>query len=133
MRYAPRFACLALAASLAFPLTAEEARYGDVDLTGLARESWPYNPVGSSPAMVCNVNGPDGYLSVRAGPGTDFPIRRKLARLAIVEVDTGRRQGHWVAVTTAYRTVTQDGKEQTLKPLPVEGWAHDGFLCDFIH
>lgn len=120
-------------ASLATPSEAENASYGEVWLSGLARDSWPFNPPGAQLAMVCNVNGPDGFLSVRAGPGTQFDIRRKLNRLAILEVDTSKRAGRWVAVTTAYRTVTKDGVGQAARSLHVSGWAHDGFLCDFVH
>ena len=42
--------------------------------------------------MVCNVNGPDGFLSIRSGPGSDFEAVRKLKRLAIVEVDDSERR-----------------------------------------
>lgn len=111
---------------------AEERTYGAVYLSGLARESWPYNAAGPSLAMVCNVNGPDGFLSVREGPGTDAPVKRKLNRLAILEVDTARRSGHWVKVLTAYRTHSKDGTPLEHKSLHVSGWAHDGYLCDFL-
>lgn len=121
------------AAFLSAPLAAEEAVYGEVFLSGLARDSWHLNSPGVSSAMVCNVNGPDGFLSVRAGPGTDFEIRRKLNRLAIIDVDTRKRVGNWIAVVTAYRTVTKNGQSQPYKSLHVAGWAHDGYLCDFIH
>ncbi len=51
------------------PHSAEYATYGEVELTGLAREnSWPLNPPGNDNAMVCNVNGPDGFLAIRAEP-----------------------------------------------------------------
>lgn len=122
-----------ICAFAAMPLGAEIASYGEVELTGLARESWPYNPAGPSYAMVCNVNGPDGFLSIRSGPGTNYDIRRKLNRLAVIEVDTRQRTGRWVAVRTAYRDVTKDGFGQRYKSLHVVGWAHDAYLCDFIH
>jgi len=118
---------------LATPALAEYARYEQITLTGLARESWSLNPEGLHFAMVCNVNGPDGFLSVRAGPGTDHKVNRRLKRLAIVEVDTRARQGNWVQVVTAFRTFTPKGKPlQANKDLHVTGWAHDSYLCDFI-
>lgn len=121
-----------LAALTALPARAETASYGRIELTGLARESWPLNPAGQMSAMVCNVNGPDGFLSVRAGPGTGHEIKRRLKRLAIIEVDTSQRRGNWIRVLTANRTHTPDGVPQDFKSLHVSGWAHDGYLCDFI-
>lgn len=118
---------------VAMPAMAEDAEYGAVWLTGLARDSWPLNPLGESSAMVCNVNGPDGYLSVRAGPGTEYEIRRNLKRLVIFTVDTRQRQGHWIRVLDAHRNTDEDGNNILFKHLPVVGWAHDGYLCDFIH
>mgnify|MGYP000333135073 FL=1 len=77
--------------------TAEEAFYGDVSLEGLSRNvDWPVNRAGPSLSMVCNVNGPDGFLTVRNGPGSNFKSNRKLNRLAIIEVDTRYRQGRWI-------------------------------------
>ncbi len=40
--------------------------------------------------MFCDAIGPEGYLSVRPGPGADWDILRSFERLAIIEVDTGR-------------------------------------------
>jgi len=129
-----RFVIGVVAALCAAPVMAEEAVYGAVDLTGLGRDSWPLNPsFQTHNAMVCNVNGPEGFLSIRSGPGTDFKAVRKLNRLAIVEVDDSERRGRWVRVVNAYRTVTPQGRDTAYKPLPVQGWAHDGYLCDFIH
>ncbi len=124
-------AVLILACSAA---SAEQATYGQIELTGLARDSWPLNPLGESYAMVCNVNGPDGFVSVRSGPGTEFAVERNLKRLAVLTVDTSQRQGHWVRVLTAHRDVTETGKplKGGYKALPVQGWAHDGYLCDFL-
>lgn len=119
-------------ALLGFPVRAEEANYGSVDLTGLAKRDWHLNPLGPSNTMVCNVNGPDGFLSIRSGPGTNFPANRKLKRLAIVEVDTRYRQGNWIKVLTAYRTHTINGIRQRDKSLHVAGWAHDNYLCGFL-
>lgn len=114
-------------------VVAEDRTYGDVYLSGLARTSWAYNPPGIQSAMVCNVNGPDGFLTVRSGPDTSFAKVRAFNRLAILDVNTARRSGRWVRVVHGYRTVTKDGFSQQPKDLPVEGWAHDGYLCDFIH
>lgn len=113
---------------------AEYATYGDVYLNGLAREnSWGLNPKGEHQAMVCNVNGPDGYLSVRSGPGTNHRIERNLERLAILSVDTRYREGRWVYVNTAYRTHDRHGRRLAeVADLHVSGWAHDGYLCDFL-
>lgn len=125
---------LILAACLmASPIGAETAQYGAISLEGLARDTdWPYNAAGASYAMVCNVNGPDGFLTIRSGPGSDYASKRKLNRLAIVDVDTQYRQGRWVKVIDAYRTHTKDGQRQEYKGLPVKGWAHDGYLCSFL-
>jgi hypothetical protein len=120
---------LALLPSLAL---AEHARYGEVDLNGLARESWNYNPQGVYSAMVCNVNGNDGFLSVRSGPGTGYGIKRNLRRLAILEVDTSYRQGRWIYVRTAYRRHSVYGERLAeVQDLHVEGWAHDSYICNF--
>jgi len=128
------FIYTALVLVLATPVAQAETRtYGRVDLGGLARDTdWPYNAPGLSYAMVCNVNGPDGFLSVRSGPSTDFEQVRAFNRLAILEVDTTNRRGNWVRVIDGHRTHTKDGVPQDFKPLTVSGWAHDGFLCSFI-
>lgn len=118
---------------LALPVQAETANYGRIDLTGLARDnSWPFNPPDLNFVMVCNVNGPDGFLSVRSGPGTEHKIKRKLSRLAILTVDTTNRRGNWVRVVDAHRSHTKDGVPQEYKSLHVSGWAHDGYLCGFL-
>jgi len=47
---------------------AEQAVYGSIYLGDLARDTtWPLNMPGVNQVMVCNVNGPDSYLSVRIG------------------------------------------------------------------
>lgn len=115
------------------PVVAEQAEYGAVWLSGLGRDSWPLNPAGPSQAMVCNVNGPDGFLSIRSGPGTDYAQNRALKRLATITVDTSDRRGRWVRVLDAYRDVSPEGKPQNYVSLSVTGWAHDGYLCDFIY
>ena len=112
---------------------AEYNSYGHVDLNGLARETWPLNPPGIEYAMVCNVNGPDGFLSIRLGPGTQHKIARKLNRLATIEIDTRQRKGRWVRVNTAHRDVSKTGKSVAFKSLHVSGWAHDAYLCDFMY
>ena len=123
---------VAATAALASPAPAQNATFGDIELLDLARYSWPLNPPMVQPAMVCNVEGPDGYLSIRSGPGTKHKANRKLKRLAIVDVDSGQRKGNWIKVVTAYRTHTPGGTPQTYKKLHVTGWAHDGYLCDFL-
>ena len=124
----------ALCLTIATPILAEQADYGEVALTGLARESWPYNQsYFIQHAMVCNVNGPDGFLTIRTGPDASFPKARALNRLATVTIDISQRSGRWVRVVDAHRNVTKDGYSQTPKQLPVQGWAHDSYLCDFIH
>ncbi len=123
---------VAAAAILATGAIAEEATYGDVDLTGLARNSWPLNPPGESKAMVCNVKGTRGVLTIRAEPKADAAAARRLERLAIVVLDTRERQGNWIKVLSASRTHTTDGKRQAVESLPVTGWAHDDYLCDFL-
>ena len=129
-----KFAFAVGAVLMAAPAMSETAIYGEVELTGLGRDSWPLNPgFASHNAMVCNVNGPDGFLSIRSGPGSDFKAVRKLKRLAIVEVDDSERRGHWVRAVNAYRTVSTEGRSVYPKELPVQGWVHDGYLCDFIH
>ena len=113
---------------------AEYASYGSITLAGLSREnSWPHNYLGESFSMVCNVNGPEGFLSVRTGPDTSYPIARNLKRLAILTVDTSAHIGNWVFVKTAHRSHSVDG-QLLAQPerLPVTGWAHDGYLCDFL-
>lgn len=124
---------LALSLALAAPATAESRTYGTVDLNGLARDMWAHTAPAVMLAMVCNVNGPDGYLSIRSGPGTNYEIRRNLKRLAILRVDTSQRRGHWVRVLTAWRETTPEGWPQAHRSLHVEGWAHDGYMCDFLY
>lgn len=125
-------AALALSIMSTPPVIAEEATYGSIYLGGLARDvEWPYNDRGLSYVMVCNVNGPDGFLSVRMGPTTDQPEMRSFNRLAILEVDTREWQGDWVRVVDAMRTHTVDGVSQAPKALPVVGWAHSDYLCSF--
>ena len=121
-------------AAIAAPLaaSAEEADYNQIELSGLARDvSWGLNSPGIANTMVCNVNGPDGFLTVRAGPGSNHAAARRLKRLAHVVVDTSQRRGRWVRVTDAYRSFSPQGVRQGHKPLPVTGWAHDGYLCSF--
>ncbi|MEM1161988.1 MAG: hypothetical protein AAGJ28_13725, partial [Pseudomonadota bacterium] len=87
------FATLVVALATTLPMApakAEEASYGAIELTGLARASWGLNPPGVASAMVCNVNGPDGFLSVRSGPGTSHAVKRRLKRLATLDVDTSQ-------------------------------------------
>ncbi len=118
---------------MASPVVAEEADYGQISLGGLAREtSWPYNPAGVSYAMVCNVNGPEGFLTIRAEPNANSASNRKFNRLVVVEVDTRQRHGNWVRVLGGSRNHDKNGQPQEYKNLPVTGWAHDGYLCSFL-
>jgi hypothetical protein len=121
-------AVLGMAAS---SVTAEDATYGRIDLLGLGRDTWPLNNFPLHYVMVCNVNGPDGFLSVRSGPDSGFEQVRAFNRLAILEVDATQRKGNWVRVVGGHRTHTSDGAPQEFRDLPVTGWAHDGYLCDF--
>jgi len=126
-------AAVAIAAPFGVPSAqAQNKTYGEVTLLDLARESWPLNPPMVQSAMVCNVDGPDGFLSIRSGPGTTHVVNRRLKRLAIVDVDTSERRGRWVKVVTAYRTHTDQGERRAYKSLHVTGWAHDGYLCSFL-
>ena len=118
---------------LASPVAAETANYGRISLEGLARDTaWPFNPAGQSYAMVCNVNGPDGFLTIRKEPNSNSASMRKFNRLVVVEVDTRQRVGNWVRVIGGYRNHDKNGNAQDFKNLPVTGWAHDGYLCSFI-
>lgn len=113
---------------------AEYTRYNAVQLQGLSRNTGSINPPGLADVMVCNVNGADGWLAVRDGAGTGYPINRKLERLAIVTVDSEYHYGHWIYVRTAYRTHNTNGVElASTKDLHVTGWVHDGYLCDFYY
>lgn len=118
---------------LSLPAAAEYRNYGEVSLNGLSRNhSWQLQTPGVTYSMVCNVNGPDGFLSVRRCTGTNCQIERNLKRLAILEVDTNNRYGNWVYVRTAFRTHSEDGYELArTQDLHVSGWAHDGYLCDY--
>ena len=130
---AVRTAVAAAAILMSGSAIAEYADYGRIELNGLARENaWPLNAPGESYAMVCNVNGPDGFLSIRSGPGSNHGINRNLKRLARVTVDTSQRRGNWVRVLDAGRSFSTTGQPVNYKALTVQGWAHDGYLCDFI-
>jgi hypothetical protein len=124
---------IALALLVSTAASAEYANYGSVELKGLARNTWNYEQPGVFYAMVCNVNGRDGFLSVRQCDSTRCKIERNLKRLAIVTVDTRYRNGNWVYVTDAFREHSEDGDRLlNSKPLTVSGWAHDGYLCNFM-
>lgn len=112
---------------------AEYGRYGNVTLQGLSRNAWEYRDLGLQYTMVCNVNGRDGFLSVRSGPGTQYGIRRQLNRLAILTVDTRYRHGNWIYVRTAIRAHDPWGyRLDFTQNLHVEGWAHTGYMCEFL-
>jgi hypothetical protein len=116
---------------MAAPVAAERGDFGEVFLNGLACEQ----PESRSPsnATVCTVNGPDGFLSVRSGPGTQHKVMRNLKRFAVVVYDPAGRKGRWVPVLDAYRSTSPAAGPHPYQDLPVKGWAHDGYLCDFIH
>ena len=117
----------------AAPAAAEYATYGTVDLNGLARDnSWPLNAPGLTNVMVCDVNGPDGFLAIRSGPLVNYPAVRKLKRLAVLIVDTKQQLNGWVYVVGAYRNTDSNGRSIPFKELPVTGWAHSDHLCDFL-
>jgi hypothetical protein len=116
MRKGRAVIALLLAISLAPPVLAERAQYGSVMLVGLARDHWSLTGSSNAYAMVCNVNEPDGFLTVRSGPGTDFGKVRALGQ------GCGRLSHHHQGRRTAAR-----------KNLTVQGWAHDGYLCSFIY
>ena len=120
-------ACTLLSAGGA---SSEQGNYGEIRLTGLAHPTWGVGDPLATP-VVCNVNGPDGWLAVRAGPGTQYEARRKLKRLVVFEVNTDERVGPWVKVWTAYRLTDSDGRRIAKKSLHVEGWAHTGYLCNW--
>ena len=122
---------LVMLALLVGPVAAEQRTYGEVYLNGLLRDQNLRQ--GNENAMVCNVNGPDGFLTIRSGPGTEYASVRKLKRLAVLALDTSQRRGNWIRVYGAHRNTTPEGRAQSYKGLPVQGWAHDGYLCDFIH
>ncbi|MCX7566432.1 SH3 domain-containing protein [Sulfitobacter sp. F26169L] len=128
-----RYVLTLIALLTAPPVMAERGDYGYVTLNGLARDIWPQVPnLGAWRAMVCNVNGPDGFLSVRSGPGTDFKVVRSFNRLAVIELDASERRGRWVRVTGAFRHMTPEGRPTSQRNLPVQGWVHNGYLCAFI-
>ncbi len=126
-----RAGVIAALMSLAAPAFAEHAEIGSVELNGLARDQ-PYRSPGPENAMVCNVNGPDGFLAVRSGPGTGHAITRKLKRLAVVVYDNTRRQGHWVPISQVYRSTDSEGRPIAQQNMALSGWVHDGYLCDFL-
>lgn len=128
-----RFVILVVAALCAAPVAAEQRSYGDVLLRGLARDFWVKRPEAKAwRAMVCNVNGPDGFLSVRSGPGTDFKAVRSFKRLAVIDLDLTERRGRWVRVTGAHRHMSPEGSRVQRRNLAVQGWVHDGYLCAYV-
>lgn len=47
-------------------------------------------------------NMPDGFLNLRAGPGTRYPVRAKLITGDGIEVRKETRNGYWARVTVPY-------------------------------
>lgn len=129
-----RMAILAgVVALCAAPAFAEQRSYNNVLLRGLARDFWVQQPDAKAwRAMVCNVNGPDGFLSVRSGPGTDFKVVRSFKRLAVIDLDLTEWRGRWMRVTGAHRHMSPEGNPVARRNLPVQGWVHDGYLCAFV-
>lgn len=110
---------------------AEYRQYGDVILDGLTLDGANRNSK-SHFSMVCNVNGPDGFLSVRSGPGTKYKERRKLNRLARLTVNPRYQKNGWIPVETADRFYSKNGYSLSRsKSLHVEGWAHSNYICDY--
>lgn len=102
-------------------------------IIGLARDGSFTLREGPWPTvMVCNLDDPQDYISVRTGPGEEHAIARSLNRFAVVVVDASQRQGNWVRVLGAGRTEDVHGDTVDPVDLPVTGWAHDGYLCDFL-
>ena len=128
------FALLLLALLVSPYGRAEYTNYGEVSLQGLAREnSWPYNRPGPSDAMVCNQRSAESYVSVRDCPAESCRAARSFNRLAVIQVDTRRRNGNWVYVRGAYRSHDVWGRRlPDTRFLPVQGWVEDGYLCDFL-
>jgi len=81
--------------------------------------------------MVCNVNGPDGFLTIRDGPGYSYSNARALNRLANVVLNISQRQGRRVKVLDAYPRVSKDGNKQAFKRLAIQGRVDDGYFCTF--
>ena len=118
-----------------FPLasSADTGCYGDYcmnDTINNYYDFYTHFPGAEVSVWVCNVNGPDGFLSVRDGPGTEYPILRKLERFANVTIDSDDRIGSWVRVLSADREISKNGYDQEYVDLHVAGWAHENFLCD---
>lgn len=110
---------------------AEYRSYGNVQLQGRSLDG-PNARAQSALGMVCNVNGPDGFLTIRSGPGSSYSAQRKLNRLATLTISPAGRQGSWVPVLTAGRTHSSDGYSiGQNKSLHVTGWAHGNYICDF--
>lgn len=102
-------------------------------LIGLARSgSFTVPQEAGFSVMVCNLSDPEDYLSIRRGPGTEYPVERSLNRFSFVAVDPNQRDGNWVRVLGAGRDTDVFGRQVPYVDLPVTGWAHDGYLCDYL-
>lgn len=131
MRYSFILPLLAAASFSANSAYAEYRTYGNVQLQGKTVDGANAS-ASSALGMVCNVNGPDGFLTIRSGPGSSYSSQRKLNRLAILTIGPASRQGMWVPVRTAQRTHSKDGYSiGENKSLHVTGWAHGNYICDF--
>lgn len=111
---------------------AEYRQYGEVILDGLTVDGANRNST-THYAMVCNVNGPDGFLSIRSGPGAKYKARRKLNRLARLTVNPRYQKNGWVPVETADRFYSKNGyRLGRSKSLHVQGWAYGNYICDYL-
>jgi hypothetical protein len=115
-----------------FMAHAEYGRYGFVSLDGNSRDNGALKPPGFADVMVCDVNGPDGFLAVRTAPWIADNILRKIERLAIMRVDSQQRSGKWIYAREVFRTVDKFGfGVGGTKDLGASGWVHTDHLCDF--
>lgn len=131
MRSFPRLVISFAAILCAAQAQAEYRTYGTVSLNGLVTDG-PNANAAFSTAMVCSVNGPDGFLTIRSGPGTNYRSNRKLNRLATLTIDPSQRRGSWIPVRTAVRTHSKAGRPLGYeKSLHVTGWAHRNYICDY--
>ena len=121
-----------------FPLasSADTGCYGDYcmnDTINNYYDFYTHFPGSVVYVWVCNVNGPDDFMSVRSGPGTQYPTSGELERFANVTINSDERVGRWVRVLSADRNISKDGYDQKHVDLRVAGWAHQNFLCDQRH
>jgi len=80
-----------------------------------------------SASMVSGLKpGPDGFLAVRSGPGSQY---RKLAELRNGEiVNVFAAQGHWVGVVYRTANIRCDARRDRPVTHPNKGWVHEKWL-----